>query len=75
MRQSSLKNITIHHQQLKFKEPVIASISPRRTGPALLRFVIPDLRGPLGRDPDSTPIGFVLWMPAYTGMTVFFPDW
>jgi hypothetical protein len=31
--------------------------------------VIPDLRGPLGRDPDSTSVGFVLWMPAYAGMT------
>jgi hypothetical protein len=37
--------------------------------------VIPDLRGPLGRDPDSTSVGFVFWMPAYAGMTVFFPDW
>jgi hypothetical protein len=31
--------------------------------------VIPDLRGPLGRDPDFTLISFVLWIPACAGMT------
>jgi hypothetical protein len=31
--------------------------------------VIPDLRGPLGRDPDFTSVVFFLWMPAFAGMT------
>jgi hypothetical protein len=36
---------------------------------ALLQFVMPGLRGSLDQDPDSTSVGFVLWIPACTGMT------
>jgi hypothetical protein len=27
------------------------------------------------RHPDSTSVGYVLWIPACAGMTVFFNDW
>jgi hypothetical protein len=44
-------------------------LTPLRGDKSGKNTVIPDLRGPLGRDPDSASVGFVLWMPAYAGMT------
>jgi hypothetical protein len=46
----------------KYLTPLLGHQSAKNT-------VIPDLRGPLSRDPDSTSVGFVLWMPASAGMT------
>jgi hypothetical protein len=43
--------------------------TPLRGHKPVKNTVIPDLRGPLGRDPDFTSVGFVLWMPACAGMT------
>jgi hypothetical protein len=40
----------------------------------LFRIVMPDLRGPLGRHPESEANSGGIWIPAYAGMTAFFHD-